>query len=122
MSAIEPNFPFVSVVVPTRNRAALLRHCLKSLIAQDFPSDHYEIIVIDDGSRDETTVVASEFARRLIEPRVRMVSRPALGLNAARNRGIALARGELICLVDDDVDAPASWLSAMVGGVLRHPA
>src|SRR3989442_2983217 len=102
--------PFITVVVPTRNRAALLRDCLKSLIAQDFPSDHYEIIVVDDGSRDETTAVANEFASEPIGPRVHLVSQPFSGLNAARNAGIVAAGGEPICFVGDDGGGPLGWL------------
>src|SRR2546427_3112167 len=112
--------PFITVVVPTRNRAALLRDCLKSLVAQDFPSDQYEITVIDDGSRDETTAVANEFASEPVGPRVHLVSQPFSGLNAARNAGLAVAGGDPICFVDDDVEAPPDWLRAMVEGAHQH--
>src|SRR5947208_10879097 len=116
-----PSDPFVSIVVPTRNRMGLLRSCLESLLSQDYPVDRYEIIIVDDGSRDETAAVVSEFARRSIVPPVRLVAQPPRGLNAARNTGITAARGDPICFVDDDVEAPKGWLSAMVGGADRYP-
>jgi len=112
---------FVSVVVPTRNRAQLLRDCLESLLAQDYPHDRYEVIIVDDGSRDETAALVTEFSRKSTSPTVTLVSQPSRGLNAARNAGIAAAGGDPVCFVDDDVEVPLGWLSAMVRGVGRHP-
>lgn len=112
--------PFVSVVIPTRDRAALLRECLRSVRAQSYPPDRYEIVVVDDGSRDDTPNVVAE-AVASGPPVTRYVRMDRKGLNAARNAGIAAAKGDPICFVDDDVDAPSTWLPAVVDGVLRHP-
>jgi glycosyltransferase involved in cell wall biosynthesis len=104
----------VSVVVPTRNRAAYLAVALRSVQSQDF-DESYELIVVDDGSTDTTQDVVREAGASLIrlpEPR---------GPNAARNAGIAAARGALVVLVDDDVLAPQVWLRAMLDGSRRHP-
>ena len=88
--------PFVSVVVPTLpGRDALLRDCLGSLHAQTYPQNRHEVVVITDSARE--------------------------GAGAARNRGLAQTRGELICFLDDDAIAPPGWLAAMVGGAERHP-
>lgn len=113
--------PFVSVVVPTRNRAAMLRDCLKSLIAQEYPPARFEIIVVDDGSTDGAPDVARSFSDRRNLPEVRSLRKPAGGLNSARNVGISVAQGDLICFVDDDIEAPPGWLRAMVAGAMRHP-
>jgi len=105
--------PAVSVVVPTRNRAAYLAVTLESLAAQriDLP---YEVVVVDDGSSDSTRSVAESAGvtfRRHDSPR---------GPNAARNTGIAETAAPLIALVDDDVRAPAGWLAALVAGAARY--
>ncbi len=105
--------PAVSVVVPTRNRAAYLAVALDSLSAQriDVP---YEVVVVDDGSCDATPTVAARRATRYERH-----ERPR-GPNAARNTGIAATNAPLVALVDDDVRAPAEWLAEMVAGAQRH--
>jgi glycosyltransferase involved in cell wall biosynthesis len=113
--------PFVSIVVPTRNRAPLLRACLEALVGQDHPPEGYEIVIVDDGSTDDTAEVAREFSQRTIGPAVSVVRQEAAGLNAARNEGVRCARGDPVCFVDDDVDVPPGWLRAMVDGFRRYP-
>jgi glycosyltransferase involved in cell wall biosynthesis len=99
--------PVVSVVVPTRGRAAYLEVTLDSLLAQRAGIEH-EILVVDDGGG---------VAQR---PGVRYATHPQrLGLNAARNTGIREARAPLIAFVDDDVLVPPGWLAALVEGAGR---
>jgi GT2 family glycosyltransferase len=106
--------PLVSVVVPSSNRADYLEVALASLAAQDLDGE-YEVIVVDDGSRDRTPdVVAASGVRCLRQGEAR-------GPNAARNTGIGAAEADLVALVDDDVWAPPGWLAALVGGARRHP-
>jgi len=103
-----------SVVVPTRNRAAYLDVALRSLLPQVAAQDA-ELLVVDDGSDDDTGAVAARLG-------VRVVRHPApRGLNAARNTGIEATSGELICFVDDDVEVRPGWLAALVDGARRHP-
>ncbi len=113
--------PFLSVVVPTRNRAVLLRDCVESLLVQNFPSDGYEVIVVDDGSADETSYVVPAIHARSKHPDVRYVRSSGRGLNVARNEGLDAARGDLIAFVDDDTDVPPAWLRAVAEGSDRHP-
>src|SRR5204862_7056439 len=95
---------FVSVVVPTWNRADLLPDCLRSLRAQDYPADRFEIVVLDNGSSDATADVVRPFMD-VGGPSVRYVRLERHGsLNVARNAAIAAAHGDPICFVDDDVD------------------
>jgi glycosyltransferase involved in cell wall biosynthesis len=108
---------FVSVLVPTYNRSHLLDRGLASLLAQDHAP--YEVVVVSDGSTDDTAAVVARWVER--DPRVRFVEVAHGGLNTARNAGLDAARGELICLVDDDVLAPPGWLAALVDGYLRDP-
>ena len=102
------------MVVPTSNRADYLEVTLASLAAQDLDGP-YEVIAIDDGSRDRTPQVIEAAG-------VRSVRRDdAQGPNAARNTGVRVAGADLIAMVDDDVWAPPGWLSAIVAGAQRHP-
>ncbi|MBL8266085.1 glycosyltransferase family A protein [Steroidobacter sp.] len=92
--------PLVSVIIPTYNRAALLCETVDSVLAQTYPN--IEIIVIDDGSTDDTTEAIQKYGDR-----VRYTRRANAGVNAARNLGIKQARGEFIALLDsDDLWAP----------------
>ena len=90
--------PRVSVVIPTYNRAADLRRCLRSLAAQTMKD--FEVIVCDDGSTDDSAVVVSEFGDRLdvTYDWAENWGGPA----RPRNRGIAMARGEFIAFLDSD--------------------
>jgi glycosyltransferase involved in cell wall biosynthesis len=87
--------PLVSVVVPCYNQAAFLREAIDSVLAQTYP--HREVIVVDDGSTDDTAAVAAGYAGR-----IRLVRQVNRGLSGARNVGVAHARGTLIGLLDAD--------------------
>jgi glycosyltransferase involved in cell wall biosynthesis len=107
--------PVVSVVVPTRGRAAYLEVTLDSLLEQRGGIPH-EILVVDDGAADAT---AQAVAAR---PGVRHVAHgERRGLNAARNTGVSESGAPLIAFVDDDVLVPPGWLEALANGALRHP-
>jgi len=116
---VHPDFA-ASVVIPTRNRASMLATCLRSVLEQDLDAV-YEVIVLDDGSSDHTRAVVEQVRGVSRLPTVvRYEWQAGHGLNAARNRGAALARGPLVCYVDDDVDTPSSWLRGLVEGMRRH--
>jgi glycosyltransferase involved in cell wall biosynthesis len=113
--------PFVSVAVPTRNRAQRLATCLEGLVGQDYPPDRYEVIVVDDGSTDGTRAVVEAFAARAAGPEVRYLFRPYRGANAARNTALDVAGGDPVCFVDDDIEVRSGWLGALVAASGRHP-
>lgn len=112
--------PFFSIVVPTRNRGPVLEHALRSILAQDYPGRRFEILVVDDGSEDDSRervlALASDEG-----PAVRLLEQESRGANAARNRGIREARGEHVLLIDDDIEAPPGWLRAYALGAATHP-
>jgi glycosyltransferase involved in cell wall biosynthesis len=113
--AIQPmDLPAVTVVVPTRGRAAYLEVTLDSLCRQRSRTGH-ELLVVDDGATDATPEVAERFGVRLIRHGERRT------LNAARNTGLREARADLIAFVDDDVLVPPGWLDALVEGAAAHP-
>lgn len=123
--------PLLSIVVPTRNRRALLERTLPTLIAQDLGPSDFEVVVVSDGSTDGTLGYLASVTSRVP---VRVVDRAGGGLAAARNAGIAAALGTVVLLMDDDMvcgpalarthllahaDAPES---VVCGPTLTHPS
>jgi len=95
----------LSVVIPTFNREQVLKRTLPALLAQDFPSDQFELIYVLDGSTDGTARML-----RAVKPKcaVQVLEQPNQGPGAARNKGIQAARGDLILFLDDDLICPPS--------------
>jgi glycosyltransferase involved in cell wall biosynthesis len=109
--------PLVSVIVPTYNRAYCLARTLGSVLSQSYPN--FEIVLLDDGSTDGTEALIAERYRD--EPRVRYHKQKNTGVSGARNAAFALARGELVALLDSD-DEWLPWkLEAQVGCMERAP-
>jgi len=103
--APRPSRPRVSVVVCTYNGARTLRDCLEGLSKLEYPN--YEIIVVDDGSTDSTSVIAAEYDCRIIRT-------DNHGLASARNLGLKEATGEIIAYIDDDAWPDPDWLNFIV--------
>jgi glycosyltransferase involved in cell wall biosynthesis len=106
-------WPRVSVVVASYNGATTLDQCLHSLLALDYPD--YEVIVIDDGSRDQTAAIAARYP-------VRCIKVANGGLSRARNVGIAAATGSIVAFLDCDAYADPDWLYFMVTALEEHDA
>jgi glycosyltransferase involved in cell wall biosynthesis len=106
----------ISVIIPTRERADSLRRSLNSLANQTI-ADELEIIVVDDGSVNRQAVldVVGEHAFARVE------FQDHLGPASARNTGVALARSEVVCFIDDDCEPDRSWAEKMVSAVLAGP-
>lgn len=106
--------PRVSLVISTRDRPGQLAACLEALEPR-FPADAETIVVSDGGSADPPP-------GSLIEPlRLRHIVVPHGGPAAARNRGLAAARGEIVAFTDDDCRPRAGWLTALSAGVGHSP-
>lgn len=99
------SLPSVSVVIPVKDRAEDLRKCLHSLSDLDYPAEKLEVIVVDDGSRDESPLVAREHGAILVESGT-VGGGPAL----ARNKGARVAAGEVLAFIDSDCTASREWL------------
>jgi cellulose synthase/poly-beta-1,6-N-acetylglucosamine synthase-like glycosyltransferase len=105
----------ISVIVPAYNEAENIANCLESLNHQTFPREQYEIIVVDDGSPDQTANVAQSF------PGIRLISQKNQGPAAARNHGVQQARGEIVLFTDADCIPLPDWISEMVQPLRQNP-
>jgi glycosyltransferase involved in cell wall biosynthesis len=102
--------PLISVIICTRNRAPLLRKALDSVVRQASSPDEVEIVVVDNGSTDETREVVTALRGRT---NARYVYEAQIGLCVARNTGWKAARGRVLAYFDDDAIACPGWLSAI---------
>ncbi len=100
--------PLASIVIPTFNGGSRIGNCLDSLVKQTKGRD-VEILVVDDGSSDNTTSIVSRYSS------VRLISQSNAGPAAARNRGALEARRSILLFTDDDCVPMADWLDAMLG-------
>src|SRR5690606_5783129 len=105
--------PLVSVVVPVYAVEQYLADCLRSIVSQSYRN--LEVIVVDDGSPDGSYEIADAFART--DSRVRIIRRANGGLGAARNTGVAEARGRYLTFVDSDDIVPRDAIARMVGSL-----
>lgn len=110
-----------SVVIPSRDKRPLLARTLDALRTQDPGTDDWEIVVVNDGSTDDTGVFLAELMA--IEPRLKVVTPPAnVGRAAARNLGWQAATGDWIVFLDDDILAPPGLLRAHLAVLSADPA
>jgi GT2 family glycosyltransferase len=105
----------VAVVIPTYNRAGQIGETIRSVLAQTLPPA--EVVVVDDGSADDTEAVCAAFA-----PRVQYRPQANAGVSVARNRGVELTRSELIAFVDSDDLWKPDKLAIQVAALEAHPS
>lgn len=111
-----PEDVLISVVMPTRNRAATIGGAIESVLAQRH--DRWELLVADDGSEDGTRAIVTAFG----DERIRLLSAPQGGVAHARNRALDAARGSLVCYLDDDNRLGLGWLHAVAWALKRFPS
>jgi CDP-glycerol glycerophosphotransferase len=111
----QQSLPLLTVVVVATNAASYLSACLDSLRSQTLK--RIEVLVVDNGSTDQTAAIAQEFADQ--DPRFEVVLRPALGLTASRNAGARRARGRFLAFVDASDTVPRTAYAALINS-LRH--
>jgi len=107
--------PRLSVIIPNWNGLALMRACLDSLRGQTYRD--FEVIVVDNGSTDGSVAALEQEY-----PDVRVLALSVNGgYSGGCNRGIEVARGELLVMLNNDTEADARWLEALVDAMDRHP-
>jgi glycosyltransferase involved in cell wall biosynthesis len=107
----------VSVVMPVYNAGKYLRSAVQSVLAQTFTD--FELIAVDDGSKDESLAILREFEAK--DPRVKVISRANTGIVGALNDGLAAAKGELIARMDADDLATPHRFEKQVAFLREHP-
>lgn len=111
------NTPLISVIVPAYNVEKYIKTCLDSLINQTY--SNFEVIVINDGSTDQTEKMLNEYESN---PKIQIFSQENGGLSAARNRGIKLANGELVCFIDSDDSVKSDYLGKLAAPFFEDSA
>lgn len=112
MEKSAPPQPKVTVITPIYNNAKMIGECLDSLLPQDYPD--YEVIVVDDGSTDNTPDVVRRYP-------VKLITADHTGISAARNLAIRAARGDIVITMDSDLKVPKDLISRMVAPLMADP-
>lgn len=106
----ESNLPYISIIIPTYRRPGRLAVCFQSLASLDYPQDHFEVIVVDDGSQQPPETLVADF-RECFD--VMLLKQTHTGPATARNTGAAQAKGEFLAFTDDDCEPAADWLQTL---------
>lgn len=109
----------ISVIIPVYNEENDLNECIDSLVNQS--EESFEIIVIDDGSTDNTLNVVKEF-ERIKSPDIKIISQKHKGAGAARNLGAKTARGDILVFIDADMTFEKSFLSKLTRPIIENEA
>ena len=90
----------LSIIVPVYNAEKYLHRCVDSLLAQDLNSEEYEIILVDDGSTDDSPKICDEYSEKYSQ--IKTIHKVNGGVSSARNVALDVTKGEYICFVDSD--------------------
>ena len=101
----------ISVIVPTLNRSQLLERMLRSMLTQTISRDSFEVIVVDNGSVDNTKDVVDRYSQLFLN--LFYVYEGQKGLHAGRHAGLLMAKGSILVYADDDIIPESSWLSSL---------
>ncbi len=113
-------FVMLSVIVPTLIRQQSLRRTIQSLRGQTLPADQFEILVVDNGSTDDTLMLVEELDRS-VGKQIQLLREPCLGLHNARHAGARAAKGDILVFTDDDATFDPDWLRAYADTFECHP-
>jgi len=107
-------YPFVSVIVGIRNEEKFIEECIESLLKLDYPSDRYEIIIVDGMSSDKTQELVHKYP-------VKLLLNDKKNVAAARNLGVENAIGDIVAFTDGDCKVDSQWLKILVHEMLNAP-
>lgn len=107
--------PFVSVIIPVYNDYERLKRCLAILDAQTYPKQSYEVIVVDNNSTDDIQGLVKQFEQ------TKYAFESVPGSYSARNKGLAIAIGEILGFTDSDCAPAKNWIENGVANILKHP-
>lgn len=110
------NLVQISVVVPVYNGEKYLQECIDSILEQTF--NEFELILVDDGSKDNSCTICDENAR--LDVRIKVIHQANGGVVFARRSGLSVAKGEWICFVDSDDTIPPDSLSCLIDGSKKY--
>jgi glycosyltransferase involved in cell wall biosynthesis len=105
----------LSVVIPVLNAGQDFERCLQALVSQTHPQEQYEVLVVDNGSTDDSIAIARRY------PRITLILESECGPYAARNRGAVEARGDVIAFIDPDCIPNQDWLE-QIATAMTEPA
>ena len=111
--------PDVSVVIPAYNAEGFIRQCLSGIAAQTLARERFEIILVDDGSRDNTFRVCEAIKAELGLESLRLVQQANAGPASARNQGIRQAQAAIVAFLDSDCVPHPGWLAALIKPLLE---
>ncbi|GIM92253.1 glycosyltransferase family 2 protein [Paractinoplanes toevensis] len=111
--------PFLSVVIPCWNEAGFVAAFLDSVLANDYPADRFEILLVDGMSDDGTREIVRKYAET--EPRLRLIDNPGHSKPVALNQGILESRGDVVIRLDVHASYQNDYLRRCVQGLMAHP-
>lgn len=109
-------YPLVSVIIPVYNDSEQLQRCLAALAKQSYPSERFEVIVVDNNSEENIAEIVGKF------PDFRLEHESKIGSYAARNKGIFSSKGEVIAFTDSDCVPDSAWLEHGVRALTKEPS
>ncbi len=109
--------PKISIIVPIYNTAKYLPKCLDSITNQTY--QNLEIILVDDGSTDNSSTVANKYAKK--DPRIKIIHQKNSGPSAARNHGLKIATGKYISFIDSDDQIKPNFIDSLLKSFFNDP-
>jgi len=108
---VSPAAVSISIIIPALNEERMIGRCLESLAKMAFARDRFEVLVVDNGSRDKTLAIAESFQDRL---NLRTLQKANVRISALRNLGARAATGDILAFLDADCLAPEDWLDRIL--------